>query len=52
MGVIWATGNGGMGPFQDQLLEFHASGGIPRFNPYFSFENDRRYRGWCDFDPS
>lgn len=35
MGVIWATGNGGMGTFEDQLLEFHASGGIPRFNPYF-----------------
>ncbi|ACT94068.1 beta-ketoacyl-ACP synthase II [Dyadobacter fermentans] len=35
MGVIWATGNGGMGTFEDQLLEFHASGGIPRFNPFF-----------------
>lgn len=35
MGVIWATGNGGMGTFEDQLLEFHASGGVPRFNPYF-----------------
>ena len=35
MGVIWATGNGGMGTFEDQLLEFHASGGVPRFNPFF-----------------
>jgi 3-oxoacyl-[acyl-carrier-protein] synthase II len=35
VGVIWATGNGGMGTFEDQLLEFHASGGVPRFNPYF-----------------
>ncbi|HWV30056.1 MAG TPA: beta-ketoacyl-ACP synthase II [Dyadobacter sp.] len=35
MGVIWATGNGGMGTFEDQLLEFHASGGIPRFSPFF-----------------
>lgn len=35
MGVIWATGNGGMGTFEDQLLEFHASGGVPRFSPFF-----------------
>ncbi|MCE6990367.1 beta-ketoacyl-ACP synthase II [Dyadobacter sp. CY323] len=35
MGVIWATGNGGMGTFEDQLLEFHASDGTPRFNPFF-----------------
>lgn len=35
MGVIWATGNGGMGTFEDQLLEFHAGGGVPRFNPFF-----------------
>ncbi|MEO6283600.1 MAG: beta-ketoacyl-ACP synthase II [Dyadobacter sp.] len=35
MGVIWATGNGGMGTFEEQLLEFHASGGVPRFSPFF-----------------
>ncbi|QRR03653.1 beta-ketoacyl-ACP synthase II [Dyadobacter sandarakinus] len=35
MGVIWATGNGGMGTFEDQLLEFHASDGTPRFSPFF-----------------
>lgn len=35
MGVIWATGNGGMGTFEDQLLEFHASNGVPRFSPFF-----------------
>ncbi|MCF0070290.1 beta-ketoacyl-ACP synthase II [Dyadobacter sp. CY261] len=35
MGVIWATGNGGMGTFEDQLMEFHASGGVPRFSPFF-----------------
>ena len=35
MGVIWATGNGGMGTFEDQLLEFHAGGGVPRFSPFF-----------------
>ncbi|TLU99096.1 beta-ketoacyl-ACP synthase II [Dyadobacter luticola] len=35
VGVIWATGNGGMGTFENQLLEFHASDGVPRFNPFF-----------------
>ncbi|WP_031529355.1 beta-ketoacyl-ACP synthase II [Dyadobacter crusticola] len=35
VGVIWATGNGGMGTFEDQLLEFHASNGVPRFSPFF-----------------
>lgn len=35
MGVIWATGNGGMGTFEEQLLEFHTSGGVPRFSPFF-----------------
>ncbi|MCE7061329.1 beta-ketoacyl-ACP synthase II [Dyadobacter sp. CY343] len=34
-GVIWATGNGGMGTFEDQLMEFHASDGVPRFSPFF-----------------
>jgi 3-oxoacyl-[acyl-carrier-protein] synthase II len=35
VGVIWATGNGGIGTFEAQLEEFHAGDGTPRFNPYF-----------------
>ncbi len=35
VGVIWATGNGGIGTFESQLEEFHAGDGTPRFNPYF-----------------
>ena len=35
VGVIWATGNGGMGTFEEQLREFHAGDGTPRFNPFF-----------------
>lgn len=35
MGVIWASGNGGIGTFEDQLREFHTGDGTPRFNPYF-----------------
>jgi 3-oxoacyl-[acyl-carrier-protein] synthase II len=35
IGVIWATGNGGIGTFESQLEEFHAGDGTPRFNPYF-----------------
>jgi 3-oxoacyl-[acyl-carrier-protein] synthase II len=35
VGVIWATGNGGIGTFESQLKEFNTGDGVPRFNPYF-----------------
>ena len=35
VGVIWASGNGGIGTFEEQLKEFNAGDGTPRFNPYF-----------------
>lgn len=35
VGVIWASGNGGIGTFEDQLKDFHGGDGTPRFNPYF-----------------
>jgi len=35
IGVIWASGNGGIGTFEEQLKEFWAGDGTPRFNPYF-----------------
>ncbi|GAC1425615.1 MAG: beta-ketoacyl-ACP synthase II [Chitinophagaceae bacterium] len=35
IGVIWASGNGGIGTFEEQLKEFHTGDGTPRFNPYF-----------------
>jgi 3-oxoacyl-[acyl-carrier-protein] synthase II len=35
IGVIWASGNGGIGTFEEQLKEFHAGDGTPRFNPFF-----------------
>ncbi|MDI9859659.1 beta-ketoacyl-ACP synthase II [Flectobacillus roseus] len=35
IGVIWATGQGGMQTFEDQLQEFFTGDGTPRFNPYF-----------------
>ena len=35
VGVIWASGNGGIGTFEEQLREFHSGDGTPRFNPYF-----------------
>ncbi|MBE7177331.1 MAG: beta-ketoacyl-ACP synthase II [Mucilaginibacter polytrichastri] len=35
IGVIWATGNGGIGTFEEQLKEYYAGDGTPRFNPYF-----------------
>ncbi|MCW3121475.1 MAG: beta-ketoacyl-[acyl-carrier-protein] synthase [Flavipsychrobacter sp.] len=35
VGVIWASGNGGIGTFEEQLREFNSGDGTPRFNPYF-----------------
>ena len=35
VGVIWATGNGGISTFENQLKEFNAGDGTPRFSPYF-----------------
>ncbi|PSR55505.1 beta-ketoacyl-[acyl-carrier-protein] synthase II [Adhaeribacter arboris] len=35
VGVIWGSGNGGIGTFEEQLREYHAGDGTPRFNPYF-----------------
>jgi 3-oxoacyl-[acyl-carrier-protein] synthase II len=35
IGVIWASGNGGMQTFEDQIVEFTQGGFIPRFNPFF-----------------
>jgi 3-oxoacyl-[acyl-carrier-protein] synthase II len=34
-GVIWASGNGGIGTFEGQLKDFYSGDGYPRFNPYF-----------------
>jgi 3-oxoacyl-[acyl-carrier-protein] synthase II len=35
IGVIWASGNGGMLTFEEQIVEFTTGGYIPRFNPFF-----------------
>ena len=35
VGVIWGTGNGGIGTFEEQLREYNAGDGTPRFNPFF-----------------
>lgn len=35
VGVIWASGNGGIETFEEQLKEFHSGDGTPRFNPFF-----------------
>jgi len=34
IGVIWGSGNGGIGTFQEQVMEFAKGDGTPRFNPY------------------
>lgn len=35
IGVIWGSGNGGIGTFQEQVKEFARGDGTPRFNPFF-----------------
>jgi 3-oxoacyl-[acyl-carrier-protein] synthase II len=35
VGVIWASGNGGISTFEEQLKEFYGGDGTPRFNPFF-----------------
>jgi len=34
VGVIWASGNGGIGTLEEQVIEFAKGDGTPRFNPY------------------
>ena len=35
VGVIWGAGIGGLETFQNEVLNFAASDGTPRFNPFF-----------------
>ena len=35
IGVIWASGDGGVSTFEEQFGEYKSGNGIPRFNPYF-----------------
>ncbi|WP_040279486.1 beta-ketoacyl-ACP synthase II [Psychroserpens damuponensis] len=35
VGVIWGAGIGGLETFQDEVLNFSAGDGTPRFNPFF-----------------
>jgi 3-oxoacyl-[acyl-carrier-protein] synthase II len=35
VGVIWGTGIGGLETFQNEVLNFAAGDGTPRFNPFF-----------------
>ena len=34
-GVIWASGNGGISTFEEQLKDFYSGDGTPRFNHYY-----------------
>lgn len=35
IGVIWGSGNGGIGTFEQQVMEYAQGDGTPRFNPFF-----------------
>jgi 3-oxoacyl-[acyl-carrier-protein] synthase II len=34
-GVIWGTGQGGMGTFEEEVKAYATSQGVPRFSPFF-----------------
>ena len=34
IGVIWASGNGGIGTFEKEMKGYHAGDGTPRFSPF------------------
>jgi 3-oxoacyl-[acyl-carrier-protein] synthase II len=35
IGVIWASGNGGISTFEEQVAEYYRGDGTPRFSPFF-----------------
>lgn len=35
IGVIWASGDGGVSTFEEQYGEYKTGNGVPRFNPFF-----------------
>jgi 3-oxoacyl-[acyl-carrier-protein] synthase II len=35
IGVIWASGNGGINTFEEQVAEYYCGDGVPRFSPFF-----------------
>lgn len=35
IGVIWGTGQGGMGTFEEEVKNYTQTGFIPKFNPFF-----------------
>ena len=35
VGVIWSSGIGGLKVFQDEIENYAANNGVPRFNPFF-----------------
>src|SRR5690606_17333236 len=35
VGVIWGSGIGGLETFQEEVMNFAAGNGVPKFNPFF-----------------
>lgn len=35
IGVIWASGDGGVSTFEEQFAEYKSGNGVPRFSPFF-----------------
>ncbi len=44
IGVVFASGIGGLVSFQDEVINFAKGDGTPRFNPLFYSKNDPGYR--------
>jgi len=43
IGVIWASGIGGLTSLEKEIGDFTRGDGTPRFNPFFYSKNDRRH---------
>ncbi len=35
VGVIWGVGQGGMGVFEEEVMQYATGDGTPRFSPFF-----------------
>ena len=44
IGVVWSTGVGGLGSFFEEVMDYAAGDGTPRFSPFFCATNDSRSR--------
>ena len=50
VGVVFASGIGGLITFQEEVINFAKGDGTPRYNPFFIPKNDSGYCCWSYFN--